>query len=361
MALTHVYAIIPAREAVSFDAEGVDRAPVWTVAWNEHAVVLGGAPLADYRGLDRQQAIQYLLAHQRVVETVMRGYPVLPVKFGTLLPSDERARDLIAQGEPLFRKALSALEGRTQVEVVVLWDTGEIFKELAADERVREMKGRVESSPADDTAEARMALGRLVYDLMEERRAGIRDSLVPELSAGAADAIVHACLDDGMILNLALLVDREGRECLNRLLDDLDRRFESRFNFRLIGPLPPYSFASVEVKAPTFDEVDWARRLLGLAQSAAKEEIRQAYHRLAAQSHPDLDPSNPEAESRMSQLADACAFLTEYAQSACTSAESPALFDEQTVERTLMISISRQESAAWSEVQSRKSKVRSRR
>jgi DnaJ-domain-containing protein 1 len=277
----------------------------------------------------------------------MRGYPVLPVKFGTLLPSEDRARDLIVQGEPLFRKALSELEGRTQVEVVVLWDTGDVIRELAGDGRVQDLKARLESSPTNDTAEARVALGKLVYELMEERRAALRDSLGPELSAGAADAIAHTCLDDGMVLNLALLVDREARESLNRLLDDLDRRFESRFTFRCVGPLPPYSFASVEVKAPTFDEVDSARRLLGLAESAARQEIKKAYHRLAAQAHPDLDPSNPEAESRMSELANAYAFLTEYAESASTCAGSPAaVFDRVTVDRTLMISIRRQESAA---------------
>ena len=346
MALAHVYAIIPTGEPVRFDTDGVDRAPVRTVAWSDHAVVLGGAPLADYRGLDRHQALQYLLAHQRVVETVMRGHPVLPAKFGTLLPSEDRARDLIAQGEPLFRKALSGLEGRTQMEVVVLWNTSDVIREAAGDERVQDLKAHLESVPADDTTEGRVALGRLVYELMDQRRSALRESLVPELSAGAADAIVHTCLDDGMVLNLALLVDREARDSLNRLLDDLDRRFEGRLDFRCIGPLPPYSFASVEVKVPTFDEVDAARRLLGLTESAARDQIKQAYHRLAARAHPDLDPSNPEAESRMSELTDACAFLTEYAESATSGSEgSIARFDRNTVEQTLMITIRRQESA----------------
>jgi len=42
---------------------------------------------------EAEEAVRHLPAHQRVIETVMRGCPVLPVRFGTVLPDESRAGD----------------------------------------------------------------------------------------------------------------------------------------------------------------------------------------------------------------------------------------------------------------------------
>jgi len=49
----------------------------------------------------------------------MRAFPVLPVKFGTVLPDETWVRRLLAQGEALFRTTLEKFAGLVQMEVVV--------------------------------------------------------------------------------------------------------------------------------------------------------------------------------------------------------------------------------------------------
>jgi len=39
-----------------------------------------------------------------------------------------------------------------------------------------------------------------------------------------------------------------------------------------------------------FEEIDWARKRLGLGDEASKDEIRRAYQRAAASTHPDINP-----------------------------------------------------------------------
>jgi hypothetical protein len=153
-----------------------------------------------------------------------------------------------------------------------------------------------------------------------------------------------------MVTNVALLVDQEGRGALDRRLEVLDEEFAGRLHFRCVGPLPPYSFATVEVQVPFFEAVDEARRRLGLGETAPPGEIKRAYHRLAGRLHPDHNPKDPEAEAHMAELTQAYQLLTAYAESralaAKTASQAVCGFDQQTVERTLLIAIQRQEALA---------------
>jgi hypothetical protein len=159
-----------------------------------------------------------------------------------------------------------------------------------------------------------------------------------------------------MVANLALLINRPSKEILDRQLEALDQEFNGQLLFRCVGPLPPYSFATVDVQVPSFETVDKARRTLGLEDLVVANDIKQAYYQLATRLHPDRNRDDPEAPTRMAELAEAHQFLTAYAEAVRawqggdkhgnngTSRALPNIpFDQQTVARVMMISIRRQE------------------
>ena len=79
-----------------------------------------------------------------------------------------------------------------------------------------------------------------------------------------------------------------------------------------------------------FDEIDEARRLLGLAEAATLKEIRQAYRKKAFRHHPDRGSGgdNAQSEEMMKKLNWAYKLLTEY----CTRYKYS--FREEDVART---------------------------
>jgi hypothetical protein len=365
MTTTYVYGIIPTGNQVIFDeVAGVDdeHDEVYTVPHRDLAAVVSASPLADYRGLKRDQAARYLVAHQRVVEAVMKAFPVLPAKFGTVLPDETWVRRLLTQGETLFRTNLERFADRIQMEVVILWDLEEVFHEIGQEEHIAQLKAQVAGRPPEETVIERVAIGQMVHASLEKRRASLRDYLIYWLREVALDLVVNPHMDDSMVANVALLVDESGQEALDRQLEHLDEEFEGQFTFRCVGPLPPYSFATVEVEVPSFEAVDEARRCLGLGETAAPGEIKRAYHRLADQLHPDHNPDDPEAEARMTELTQAYELLTAYAENVQGSrgaeeqgsrgareqrgrGEHLCTFSREAVERTLLIAIRRQEVA----------------
>jgi len=348
MTRTYVYAIIPTRNEVIFDVGGLDgdQDEVHTVLHRELAAVIGPSPLASYRGLRRDEAVRYLVAHQRVIEGVMRDFPVLPVKFGTVLPDETWALRALVQRESLLRNTLDKLGDRVQVEVVILWDLEKVFETIGEEEPIARLKAQITGRPPRETEDDRIALGRMVQASLERRRTALRDRLQTSLQSVALDLIVNPCMNDRMVANFALLVDKVSREALDRQLDTLDQEFEKRLFFRCVGPLPPYSFATVEVQMFSFEELDAARRQLGLPKATTSQGIRKAYRRMAFEVHPDYSHDDPEAESRMAELTRAYELLSAYAGNHTSeggdSKEKACCFDHKTVEDKLLIAIQRQ-------------------
>ena len=61
-----------------------------------------------------------------------------------------------------------------------------------------------------------------------------------------------------------------------------------------------------------FDEIDRARRLLGLDQQASLEEVRSAYRRLCRQWHPDVQGGDARTSRKMQDINAAYRVLLTY-------------------------------------------------
>jgi hypothetical protein len=348
MATIYTYAIVPTGDKVIFDVVGVDdhHDEVYSLPYGDIAAIISASTMADYRGLNRQEAVRYLVTHQRVVETVMQDFPLLPVKFGTVLPDEAWVRRLLEQGMPLFRTALTKFADQVQMEVVVLWNLQEVFQEIGQEEPIARLKAQVMARPPEETEADRTELGRMVQASLEQRRAALRDRLLLSVRQVALDVMINPLMDDSMVVNVALLVDEAGGAALDERLMLLDEEFEGRLHFRCVGPLPPYSFATVEVELPSVKTVNEARCRLGLKERATADEIKRAYRRLAGRLHPDHNPQAQEAQARMAELTQAYELLTAYAESQALAGgnhnQGLCHFDPQTIEQTLLISIRRQ-------------------
>lgn len=356
----YVYAVISASDQLFFTVSGVDgeETDVYTLGEEGIALVVSRTARSNYQGLERQEAVRYLAQHQRVVETVMHDgyevdppYTVLPVKFGTVLPDKERLQQLLKQGKNLFEGRLKALAHQEQMEVVVLWELDKVFQAIGNEPEIVAFKTQAAGLAGQELNTARMLLGQIVKARLDQRRESLQARIAPALRAVTRDSVVNPLLDDKMVLNLALLMEREHLALLEERLNELDEQFsgsrdEPPLFFRCVGPLPPYSFATVEISVPSSGVIDAARKQLELGAMATFNEIKQAYRRLAAQVHPDLHPEVPDAQTQMTLLTQAYQILSSYAEGQGMSwigqgetAAFPCDFRQEAVEQTLLVTI----------------------
>ena len=97
-------------------------------------------------------------------------------------------------------------------------------------------------------------------------------------------------------------------------MNQLDRHFRNRINFRIVGPLPPYSFGIFEVTKVEFRALNEAREMLGLGEETTPLEIKEIYWDLTKKFHPDKFPGDPEAQKRFEKINKAYHVLIKYCQ-----------------------------------------------
>src|SRR5204863_5990318 len=97
------------------------------------------------------------------------------------------------------------------------------------------------------TLENGLALGEAVAAALADRRERDAAHVLGELEPLARD--VHVSEPDGEhgALSLALLVDRGAVETVSERLDRLAAELSPPLRFKLVGPLPPYSFVDLEL------------------------------------------------------------------------------------------------------------------
>jgi hypothetical protein len=314
MARKYVYGIIPTTEALTFGASGFPPKPeqVYSVVYRGLGCVVSNYLGEDFASLGRESLVRCLMAHQVVVERVMEGYPVLPVKFGTLVEGDGEVQRLIEQGHRKLTQALIWLEGRVEMEVAATWDLKRVLADISKEYEIVRLKKAMANRPSGEVMEEQIRAGRIVKESLDRRRIKYQERMLQSLQAMALDVQANALVADEMVMNVAFLIAREREEEFDKRVGELDRLFDDQISFRVIGPLPPYSFSTVELLRPSVERIEEARRLLGLGSEASEAEVKEAYRRLAASTHPDAHPDDGQGGERFTRVREAFALLTAY-------------------------------------------------
>lgn len=288
----YIYGIVWARGPRNLGkigiGDGAGSAEVRTIAWQEIAAVCSESPLVVYETLAREQTVKDLVVHQLVIEKVMGDGTILPVKFGTMVASAEEVVGFLQEGYTLLSEHLSRLQGQIELDVVCNWELSRVLpgvyrRNRQLQEKQREVAGKGEGA----SIEEKVALGKLVRQALGEQREHYRQVILQALTRDVAGTCLHGVVGDEMIVNAAFLLDRTKEEHFHEVVRDLDQRLSDEVNFRVVGPLPPYSFATMLFEHVDAARLEEARALFGCGGELTTRLVRDAYHRLARQYHPD--------------------------------------------------------------------------
>ena len=127
----------------------------------------------------------------------------------------------------------------------------------------------------------------MISRFMSDQTAAFEARAMCALASMAKDVIALPVDQPDMLINAVVLLARGAEPDLQRTLEALDCGFPGENLIRLIGPLPPVSFAAVSIERPSRDRIAAARRLLGVAEATAPCDLRRAYLDIAHAHHPD--------------------------------------------------------------------------
>ncbi|MEK7777213.1 MAG: GvpL/GvpF family gas vesicle protein, partial [Chloroflexota bacterium] len=124
----------------------------------------------------------------------------------------------------------------------------------------------------------------------------------------------NALISDQLVLNVAFLVWRDRQHDFDAAVQRLDGLFGNEITFRMVGPMPPYSFSTLEVSRLAPDQIRNARQALRLEGTISVEAVRKAYRRLAAETQRGRASGGETGQPTLERLWQASELLLHYCE-----------------------------------------------
>lgn len=311
----YIYGFISTNESDNLGPIGIDQGEVHVFPYQGVAAVVSDLPFTEFNALPKESLLRNLAIYQGVIERVMKEHHVVPVKFGAMIRGEEELKRILENGHRQINRHLKQMEGRIELNVAAVWsDMGTILKEIGEEEGIKRLKEEAASRPPDQVIEVTISVGRLVKETLNKKNEKSAAVILTALKKEAENHCLHGIMDDSMILNAAFLIAKNNQEAFEKKVEELDRHYQNEISFRIVGPLPPYSFSTLEIKKVGFTEVSEAKKMFGLGDEATPGEIRKMYRDLTKKFHPDKFPGDPEAQERFKRITKAYQMLSEYCQ-----------------------------------------------
>jgi len=309
----YIYGIIIGSGDTALGIRGLDGASlVYTIAHQDLSCVVSNYFGKEFGSMSKEELVQCLLAHQVVVEQVMKKHTILPVKFGTVLSTSDEVCDLLSQGHSQFFFTLVWIQDKVEVEVAATWGREKVLPESGTEPEIVHAEKAITSRPEQQMLQERIHLGQMVKASMNQHRDSYLERIISFLKPVSIEVQPNALGSDEMVINVAFLVERANLEAFDSRVRQLNDLFYNQIDFHIISPLPPYSFATVEVAKPSPEKIEEARQLLNLSEVISELEVRKAYRHLAAETHPDRRPGGELAKTRFAELRRASDLLIAY-------------------------------------------------
>jgi hypothetical protein len=238
---TYVYGVVPKSSRRKISVRGVRGAEVATVQQDRLAALTSALPSTTLDARD-------LRAHWRVLEEAFEQGVVLPVRFGTVVESEEAVRrEVLDPNADRLSGLMEQMSGMVQLNLKGLYDEDVLLKEIVvSNAKVARLRERVRRQGAAPTPD-QLALGQLIErEIARSRdadRAAVRGTLEPfAVAVREEEGVSHPSA-----FSVAFLVNRDAMEDFGRSVAALREHFGDRIELRYTGPLPPFSFADADL------------------------------------------------------------------------------------------------------------------
>ncbi len=231
-------------------ARAADALTEAAIALVEHADVC--ALVTNVGDGDLRLRRESALAHTDTLQKAFQYGPVLPVRFGTVLPDNETlVAQLLAPRATALRGRLDALEGMAEMQVKATYLEEPLLRSiLAEDTRLAQAAARIRQLPAGATHFERINLGEAINTRVQAHRWADSQRMLQQLQPLAVAASLREPRHERAVLNASFLVADDRMEAFDAEVERLSQQDSGRIQFRLIGPMPAHSFAEGEWESP---------------------------------------------------------------------------------------------------------------
>lgn len=278
---------------------------VYTISYNNLSAIVRDARLKTYEADEKG-----LLAHNKVLDKVMKHFSVLPMRFGTMAHSEGEVRDLLKNAYGVLSRGLFKIKDKVEfdMEILVIDEKPIIDDIISRNEEIRGLRDRLISEGNNVQMQDRLLIGKMIAGEVSRYKV----DLLKDIDISLKQYYLVCKLIGKAGMNFAFLVSRSKINNFESTIYKIGERYGDRLKIKYAGPLAPYSFVELRLLLINFNTIDTARRQLGLAEEATPKDIKDSYRNLARQCHPDRNPGDKLKEEEFKKIASSYRLLCEY-------------------------------------------------
>ena len=164
----YIYCIIGTKLERNFGPVGIGGRgdEVYSAGYGDLSMVVSASPITRYT-VSREN----VLAHERVVEEVMKEFTVLPVRFCTIASGEDKIRNLLDRRRREFKNLLRDIDYKVELNVRAIWkDMDMVFKEILEENReIKSLKENIRNTGKTNT-QTMLEIGRMVEHALKIKR-----------------------------------------------------------------------------------------------------------------------------------------------------------------------------------------------
>src|SRR5438045_8127122 len=224
----YVYGVIEAKEAVNFGKIGIGGMgeTVYTVHHGDVAAVVSKTPVFIFDPT-RENA----LAHEHVIETVMKSNTIIPMSFGTVFRTDDDIREVLKSIHSSLKDVLKQMANKLEFGLKVTWDRDHIIEELKREnEEIHRFHQELTRKHLQSTYFARMQLGRMIDKALAELAANYVREIYDGLRSVCVASRDNKPIGDKMIMNAAFLIQKEREAEFDAAVNRVAQTYGARRN-----------------------------------------------------------------------------------------------------------------------------------
>ena len=304
------------------DRAAIEALGLEMVSASDFSAITATTEMIDYNLIPQNEIIGKLLLHQRIIEAVMAlGHTIIPLKLGTFARNPAEINLILEKSSGLLRQVMTKIDGKIEINLLATWrDFLGVVKKIGETGEIRQFKEALLAGPGPITPQDQQRVGMLIKQELLRRNWSYAQLIQDYTAPACSEFKTHEIINDQIVFNTSFLLDKAKEAVLEAKLKELNARCDDELNFKYVGPLPCYSFYSLDVNRISFEMVDQARKTLGLADCATRDEIKKQYKEKAAAAHPDRHPGEFGREKEFHKIVTAYKLINNY----CAAAEPAA-------------------------------------
>ena len=243
----YIYGIIRHSGPINYGNIGIGKREdlVYGINYQGITAIVSNSPIIIYEARRVN-----MIAHEKVLEEVMKQFTVLPVRFSTISEHNDEGGILriLEQDYKKFDELLTKMDGKKELGLKVLAHEAPIYESIVEKyEEIKSLRAKLMNLPVDKTHYQRMKIGEMVAEALKKETDNYKNIILDALRPISDDVKLNDNYGEMMILNAAFLIKNTVEPAFDDVVNELDEKYGQFMTFKYVGTLPPYNFVNLVI------------------------------------------------------------------------------------------------------------------